>query len=127
MVQLRLLQSRSTDATVQGTALLTLLLDTGRQRYSATPERGVTSSPAPPESLTYTPLGRKMLQCRFKGASTPALGSWLHSMKVSGPSEDISENASSVRRSLDNSRSAANSFDVPRDSSPTWVCLQAVA
>ena len=42
----------------------------------------------------------------------PALGSWLYSIKVSGASEDLSENATN---SLDP--------DVQRDNSATWVRL----
>lgn len=98
-------QCRITHVLMQGTALLTLLLDTGRLRYSSTPERGATPSPTPPPSLAYTSFGRKMLQFSIFCASTPNTGGWLHGLpmsKVGATEEDLSESgAGAVLHSAD--------------------------
>jgi hypothetical protein len=83
--------------------LLTLLLDTGRQRYASTPERGTTASPTPPESLKNTAFGRKLLKYSFIGSSMPAAGSWLHGLQsnIDGATDTCSENeVGSVGNSL---------------------------
>ena len=88
---------------LQDTALLTLLLDTGRLRYSSTPKRATTPSPEPPECLTYSSFGRKMLKYSIMASSLPASGSWLHGLKGSqdGAAEDTLENVNSAVHSID--------------------------
>jgi hypothetical protein len=66
---------------MQGTALLTLLLETWCHRYAYTPDQGSTPVLTPPQSLLCTAFGRKLLKCGSMVSSMAAPGSWLHISK----------------------------------------------